>query len=113
MEARRIGREKRVKSTVRSNWQTAVLVCKKCSKKVDGGFGEKGKQPLAKALKKHLALKKGRKSQAGIIEVSCLGICPKNAVVVVNGAASRDWLLVKPGTDLDAVAVELGLVPQS
>lgn len=110
MEARCVRGERRVKSSVRSNWQTAILVCRKCSKKVDGGFGEKGKQPLAKALKKHLALKKGRKSAAGIIEVSCLGICPKHAVVVVNGAASRDWLLVKPGTDLDAVAEELGLV---
>ncbi|MFZ2981924.1 MAG: (2Fe-2S) ferredoxin domain-containing protein, partial [Sphingobium sp.] len=29
---------------------------------------------------------------------------------VVNGAASRDWLLVKPGADLDALAAELGLV---
>ncbi len=99
-----------LKSVVRSNWKTAVLVCRKCSKKVDGGFGPKGNQPLAKALKKHLSLKKGRKGDAGILEVSCLGICPKGAVTVVNGASSRDWLLVRPGADLDALSVELGLI---
>lgn len=100
----------RVKASVRSNWKTAILVCRKCSKKVDGGFGPKGNQPLGKALKKHLSLKKGRKGDAGILDVGCLGICPKGAVTVVNGAASRDWLLVKPGKDLDALAAELGLV---
>ncbi|AUW59141.1 hypothetical protein C1T17_14610 [Sphingobium sp. SCG-1] len=99
-----------MKTVVRSNWKTAVLVCRKCSKKIDGGFGSKGNQPLAKALKKHLALKKGRKGDAGVLEVSCLGICPKGAVTVVNGAASRHWLLVRPGADLDQLAGELGLI---
>ncbi|MFZ2983371.1 MAG: (2Fe-2S) ferredoxin domain-containing protein, partial [Sphingobium sp.] len=41
-----------MKASVRSNWKTAILVCRKCSKKVDGGFGPKGNQPLGKALKK-------------------------------------------------------------
>lgn len=99
-----------MKSVVRSNWKTAVLICRKCSKKVDGGFGPKGNQPLGKALKKHLSLKKGRKGDAGILEVGCLGICPKGAVTVVNGAASRDWLLVRPGADLDDLARELSLM---
>lgn len=99
-----------MKAVVRSNWKTAILVCRKCSKKVDGGFGPKGNLPLGKALKKHLALKKGHKGDAGVLDVSCLGICPKGAVTVVNGAASRDWLLVRPGADLDHLAIELGLV---
>ena len=96
--------------TVRSNWSTSVLVCAKCSKKLDGGFGPKGRMPLAKALRKHLGLKKGRKGAAGIVEVKCLGVCPRGAVTVVNGAASREWLLVPKGADLDAVAGELGLL---
>ena len=29
----------------------------------------------------------GRKAAAGIIEVNCLGVCPRGAVTVVNGAA--------------------------
>lgn len=94
---------------IRSNWSNAVLVCAKCSKKLGGGFGPKGRTPLARALRKHLGLKKGRKSAAGIVEVKCLGVCPRGAVTVVNGAASREWLLVPEGADLDAVAGELGL----
>ncbi|QDX25098.1 (2Fe-2S) ferredoxin domain-containing protein [Sphingomonas suaedae] len=98
-----------MKSRVRSNWSSAVLVCAKCSKKLDGGFGPKGRQSLGKALRKHLHLKKGRKAMAGIVDVKCLGVCPRGAVTVVNGAASREWLLVPAGADLDAVAAELEL----
>jgi predicted metal-binding protein len=98
-----------LKTGIRSNWSNAVLVCAKCSKKLGGGFGPRGRTPLAKALRKHLGLKRGRKSAAGIVEVKCLGVCPRGAVTVVNGAQSRDWLLVPEGADLDAVAGELGL----
>ncbi|KRC78260.1 hypothetical protein [Sphingomonas sp. Root241] len=98
-----------MKTGIRSNWSNAVLVCAKCSKKLGGGFGPKGRTPLAKALRKHLGLKKGRKGAAGIVEVKCLGVCPRGAVTVVNGAQSRDWLLVREGADLDTVAGELGL----
>jgi predicted metal-binding protein len=103
------GRSRRLKDHVQSNWRNSVLVCRKCSKKLDGGFGPKGDQRLAKALKKHLSIGKGRKASAGIVEVGCLGICPKGAVTVVNGSDSRDWLLVRTGADLDALAGELGI----
>lgn len=99
----------RLNSRVRSNWSGAILVCAKCSKKLDGGFGPKGKTPLAKALRKHLGLKKGRKSAAGILEVRCLGVCPRNAVTVINGAETSVWSLVRAGADLDEVADSLGL----
>lgn len=99
----------KVKDLVRSNWRHAVLVCRKCDKKLDGGFGPDGRQRLGKALRKHLALGKGRKAGAGIVEVNCLGVCPRGAVTVVNGAESREWLLVRPGADLDALAHALGL----
>lgn len=101
-----------LKTRIRSNWANAVLVCAKCSKKLNGGFGPKGKAPLGKALRKHLHLKKGRKAAAGILDVKCLGVCPRGAVTVVNGAASREWLLVPAGADLDTVAQELGLDPK-
>ncbi len=94
---------------MRSNWSSAVLVCAKCSKKLDGGFGPNGKQPLGKALRKHLHLKKGRKAAAGVVDVKCLGVCARGAVTVVNGAASREWLLVPAAADLDELASELGL----
>lgn len=86
-----------------------MLVCAKCSKRVAGGFGPKGRTPLAKALRKHLDLKKGRKGEAGIVEVRCLDVCPRDAVVVVNGSASPVWHLVRPGTDLDEIATSIGL----
>ena len=108
MEAARGGG---LKHLVRSNWQNAILGCRKCEKKLDGGFGPDGDERLAKALRRHLSLKKGRKAAAGIIEVSCLGVCPKGAVTVVNGAASREWLLVRPGADLDELARTLALTP--
>lgn len=96
---------------VRSNWANVVLVCRKCSKKLDGGFGPDGDERLAKALRRHLSLKKGRKAAAGIVEVNCLGACPQGAVTVVDGAASREWLLVRPGVNLDDLTEALGFVP--
>jgi predicted metal-binding protein len=106
METRRL-------KSVRSDWSSTLLVCKKCSKKLDGGFGPKGRTPLAKALRKHLGLKKGRKGRAGIVEVKCLGVCPRGAVTMVDGAAPGEWMLVKAGTDLDAVAEAVGLTMAS
>ena len=99
-----------MKDHVRSNWRNTILVCRKCDKKLDGGFGPDGDERLSRALRRHLSIKKGRKGNAGIIEVNCLGICPKGAVTVINGADSRDWLLVRPGVDLDELARNLHLV---
>lgn len=96
---------------VQSEWRNTILICRKCSKKLGGGFGPNSKKPLTKALIKHLSLKKGRKASAGIVETGCLGVCPKNAVTVVNGSTSREWLLVRPGADLDDLAQQLNLLP--
>ena len=95
--------------TVRSDWSSTLLVCKKCSKKLDGGFGPKGRTPLAQALRKHLGLKRGRKGRAGIVDVKCLGVCPRGAVTVVDGAMPGEWMLVRAGADLDQVVDGLGL----
>jgi predicted metal-binding protein len=98
-----------LKDHVRTNWRNVVLICRKCSKKLDGGFGPDGDERLAKALRKHLSLKKGRKADAGIVEVNCLGVCPRGAVTVVDGADSKEWLLVRAGADLDELAQALHL----
>lgn len=89
-----------------TGWEDAIVVCGKCSKKLGGGFGERGKQSLAKALRKRLGLSKGRKAKVGIVETKCLGVCPKRAVVVGRAGG---WLIVPGGTDVDGVAAELGL----
>mgnify|MGYP003872146085 CR=1 FL=1 len=95
--------------TVRSDWANTILVCKKCSKKLGGGFGPKGKTPLAKALRAELGVRKGRKGALGILEVKCLGVCPRGSVTVVNGAAPGEWALVRGGVPVTAVVEELGL----
>jgi len=94
---------------VASRWEAAVLVCGKCSKRVGGGFGADGRTSLVKALRRHLGLKKGRKAAAGVVEVKCLGLCPKRQVVAVSAAEPGRWKLVDPGADLDQVAESLGL----
>ena len=95
--------------SVRSNWQKTLLVCRKCSKRQHGSFGPKGSTPLAKALKKEFGGKKGRKAPVGVIEVKCLGVCPRHAVVMVDTRHPHDWLLVKPGTAVQEIVDAVGL----
>lgn len=97
---------------VRSDWSRTLLVCGKCSKKMDGGFGPKGRESLTKALRRYLGLKKGRKAAMGVVEVKCLGICPKRAVTVIDAADPQAWKLVAEGADLDLVVETLGLIPR-
>lgn len=91
----------------KSNWTDAVLVCAKCSRKVDGGFGEKGRDRLAKALRREPGFGKKRKAQVGVVEVKCLGLCPKNAVTVVDTRRPDAWLVVPAGADVEALAARL------
>lgn len=98
----------RLKLFARSNWEASLLVCRKCSKKLGGGFGPKGKTSLAKALKKHGG-GKGRKAKLGVIEVKCLGVCPRGAVTVIDSRDPTRWRLVREGADVAEVAAALKL----
>lgn len=89
----------------KSNWDQTVLVCAKCTKKVGGGFGPKGKTPLVKALR--AVLGKGRKASVGVVPVKCLGACPKHAVTVVNSRQPRAWLVVPKGTPVAHIVNKL------
>jgi predicted metal-binding protein len=93
--------------TVGAGWRNAILVCRKCSKKVGGGFGPKGRTPLAKALRDEAGLGKGRKAAAGVVEVGCLKICPKQAVMLVDAARPGKWLVVARGTPIEEVVAQL------
>ena len=101
-----------MRSSVPARWRTAVLVCAKCSKKVGGGFGPKGRTSLAKALREG-AGGKGRKAEYGVIETGCLKLCPKRAVVAVDTRRPGQWLLVQPGTPIEDVAARLGVAANS
>lgn len=96
-----------VKDHVRAGWSGAILVCGKCSKKLGGGFGRKGKQPLAKALRGEPGFGKGRKATIGVVETRCLGICPKQAVTLVDTREPGRWRLVEEGADVTTLAREL------
>lgn len=94
-----------------SRWSGAILVCSKCSKRLGGGFGLKGKTGLGKALRKRFGLKKGRKSPVGLVDVKCLGVCPKGAVTLIDTHHPDMWRLVPAGADIDALGRDLGLGP--
>lgn len=96
-----------VKDHVRAQWTGAVLVCGKCSKKLDGGFGPKRGTGLARALRGEPGFGKGRKADIGVVEVRCLGICPKGAVAVVDTREPGRWRIVTPDADVTALAEAL------
>jgi hypothetical protein len=93
-----------MKDHVRAQWRGAILICGKCSRKVDGGFGDKGTTPLAKALRREPGFGKGRKATTGVVETRCLGICPRRAVVLVDTRVPGRWRLVAPGSDVAVLA---------
>ncbi|WP_371345057.1 (2Fe-2S) ferredoxin domain-containing protein [Ancylobacter sp. IITR112] len=97
---------------IKADWTDVVLVCRKCAKKLDGGFGPDADQPLPKALRAAIAARKGGKpmkkprrkgAHVAVVEVPCLDICPKNAVVVIPAGRPGRWLSVERGTELDAL----------
>lgn len=93
-----------MKTKVRANWSHAVLVCRKCSKKLEKkgrGFGPDDK-PFGKALRAELGAGKGRKSPVGVIEVPCLDICPKGAVVAIDSRRPEEWRIVSPDAPFEA-----------
>jgi len=101
-----------VKQDIRANWSHAILVCRKCSRKQaksGHGFGGK-KTSLAKALKKETGAGKGRKARLGIVEVPCLGICPKQGVVLVDTRTPGQWRIVSPDASIEELALELTAV---
>lgn len=83
-----------------------ALICRKCSNKLDGGFGPGGDEKLAKTLRKGLKAQ-GRRRALRIVEVPCLGLCPKNAVTVATSAAPGNLLVIGQGTRMDEVIAAL------
>lgn len=95
----------------KAKWRDVILVCRKCQKKLDGGFGPDGDRTLKKALKKYLRPGKapGRKADVAILEAGCFDICPRKAVVAVRASEPKRLLIVPTGADLFEVKARLGL----
>jgi predicted metal-binding protein len=90
-----------------TGWEDVILICKKCSKKLSGGFGEGQDEPLRKALRGALK-ESGKRGRVGMIEVSCFGVCPKKAVTVALGSAPGEFLIVPEGFDVRELAARAG-----
>lgn len=87
---------------VRGKLDAVVLVCAKCSKKLGGGFGPKGRTPLAKALRKVMG-----KRPLRAVPVKCMGVCPKDAVTLFDPRRPGEWMLVRQGTPVEDVVAAL------
>lgn len=87
---------------VKAPWEGVALVCRKCGKRLGGGFGKKGKQDLSKVLRTSLK-ESGRRRALRVVGVDCLGLCPKNAVCVVGPGMPGHVVVVPAGADAAAV----------
>jgi predicted metal-binding protein len=79
-------------------WQDVVLVCRKCSRKLDGGFGKDRESSLRTELKQALRAS-GRRRKLRVMETGCFSVCPKHAVSVMQGSRPGEILVVPEGTD--------------
>lgn len=92
---------------VEAPWQGVALVCRKCSKKLPGGFGPDDEK-LSKALRRALRAA-GRRRALRVVEVGCLGLCPKKAVTVAVSTDPAALYAVPGGTPMDSVIATLTL----
>jgi hypothetical protein len=81
-------------------WTTIILVCGKCSRKLDGGYGPDGDIAFRSALKDELK-ERGYRHIVRIVETKCFGLCPKKAVVAVNASAPGNLLIIPRRTGID------------
>ena len=86
-------------------WTDIILVCRKCSKKLNGGFGPNGDDTLPRVLKQGLRAT-GRRG-ARVIETKCLGLCPKGAVTVLPTRTPGTMLAVPKGADPAVILASL------
>ena len=89
-----------------TDWTQIILVCRKCSKKLRGGFGPDGKDTLPRALKAELRQTDRRRS-VRVIETKCLGLCPKGAVTVLPASSPGALLAVSEGSSAADVLATL------
>jgi predicted metal-binding protein len=85
-----------------TGWRDVAFLCRKCGKKLDGGFGPDGKQSLRRALRDRMRAE-GRRGELGILEIGCLGICPKGAITMGLASAPGEVLIVAAGADIAAL----------
>ena len=85
-------------TSVATGWEETLLICRKCSKKLSGGFGENGDESFKTVLRSRLR-DTGRRRRTGIIDVGCFGVCPKQAVVIARSSKPGTLLVLGARTD--------------
>ncbi len=93
-----------------ASWRELVVLCRKCSGKLEGGFGDEGRDDLRTVLRRALR-EAGRRRDVRIIETGCLGVCPKRAVVALRGSMPGQLLIVSQGQPAAGVLDSLGIIP--
>src|ERR1700744_3437193 len=88
-------------------WERIILVCGKCSRKLDGGFGSKGRDSLRSALCAQLK-EQGCGRAVRIIETRCMGVCPKKAVTTIDAGNPGRIFVVPKGMAEDAILSQFG-----
>lgn len=91
-------------------WDGIALVCRKCSKKLGGGFGPGNDEKLAKTLRQALRAA-GRRRALRIVEVGCLGLCPRKAVTLASPTHPGALFAIPRGTSAEATLAALGITP--
>lgn len=89
-------------TAVPTPWKSVLLLCKKCSRKLDGGFGPGGDDTLRGTLRTELR-RQGRARQCRIIETRCFGVCPKKAVTALSARSPGELVIVPARTEAQAV----------
>ncbi len=88
-------------------WLDVLVICRKCSRKLKGGFGDKGRDELRRALQDGLRTI-GRRRQTRIVETGCFGVCPKGGVVTLRGSEPQRLLVLPKGQSTEAMLSALG-----
>ena len=78
-------------------WNAVAIACRKCGKKLRGGFGPEGDQKLSRAVRNHLRAT-GNRRALRVIETGCLGVCPKGAVTAIRIDRPGEFIIIPAGT---------------
>ena len=93
-------------AVIQTSWQDVLLLCRKCGRKLDGGFGEGGAETLKRVLREGLR-QRGRRRDVRVMEVGCFGVCPKEAVMVTRGARPGTLVVVPREARMEVVLDQL------
>ena len=86
----------------RARWKGIVLLCGKCARKLDGGYGPKGKDRLKSVLQQAL-METDRRREIRVVETRCLGVCPTKATTMIVAGRPGEVLIIPKGTPSDEV----------